>query len=165
MVDISAISGLISSIKASTEISKALLNLRDENLIREKVGALNIQLFDAYGSALDARKAQAELLDQVDALKETILKFEKWDAEKERYQLAEVAPGAFAYALKAGAEHGEPPHHICPACYEQRRKSILQGDLSKSIRGTSGVLKCLACGATIRVSFRPAPRTRGVDTR
>jgi hypothetical protein len=33
---------------------------------------------------------------------------------------------SFAYALKANAARGEPAHRICPNCYENRIKSILQ---------------------------------------
>jgi hypothetical protein len=37
-----------------------------------------------------------------------------------------LAAGSFAYVLKEQEKGSEPIHYICQACYQNRRKSILQ---------------------------------------
>jgi len=34
--------------------------------------------------------------------------------------------GFFAYIPKKGEENSEPPHAICPNCYQSRQRSFLQ---------------------------------------
>ena len=52
---------------------------------------------------------------------------ETWEAEKTRYQLHQGPNGVIVYRLKAEfVIAGELLHHICPRCYEARKKSLLQ---------------------------------------
>ena len=66
-----------------------------------------------------------------------------WEEEKARYVLAPTSTSseeaAIAYKLRDEARRDdEPTHFICPYCYEDRIKSILQ------TTGRSGVL-CPRC--------------------
>ncbi|MCJ2033046.1 hypothetical protein [Methylobacterium sp. J-068] len=149
MVDIAAISGLTSSLKATSDIAKAMLGIRDELLIREKAVELNAQVMTAQSSALAAQAAQAELVERVRQLEQKVVELEDWEREKCRYQLAEIATGVFAYATKPGMEDGEPPHRICARCYQDGRKSILQG-ISRTKNWTKlDLLVCHVCDAEI----------------
>ena len=67
--------------------------------------------------------------------------FETWDAEKQRYELKPIGTqGVFAYSLKPEHENGEPPHWICPDCYQDRKKSILQ-----TVIKTPGMARVAIC--------------------
>jgi hypothetical protein len=48
------------------------------------------------------------------------------DAQKKRYQLRGFGGGTFAYELKPSEANGEPIHGICPTCFENGKKHILQ---------------------------------------
>ena len=66
--------------------------------------------------------------EKVRELEATIAEYDNWEAEKDRYELYQIKPsGGFAYRLrKECVQDAEPNHYICPNCYENRRKSILQ---------------------------------------
>ena len=126
MPDIAAISMALTSLKNSTDLTKALLGLRDANLVREKTFELTEQLIAAHSHVLDAKTAQSALIDEMDGLKKKVAEFEDWDREKARYQLKAIGTRNFVYATKPGMENEEPAVEICPNCYQHRRVSILQ---------------------------------------
>jgi hypothetical protein len=128
MVDISAIAGLVSSLKAAGEITKAMVGLRDAAMIQGKVIELNGIILSAQSSALEANVSQFSLLEQVRGLERDIARLEAWDTEKERYELRQLKPAAFVYVLKKGEAGSEPSHAICPNCYQRGLKSILQSN-------------------------------------
>lgn len=147
MPDISAISGLLSSLKASTDLTKALLGIRDAQLVREKAVELTSEIMSAQASAMSAQAVQAELTERVRDLEQRIAELEDWGREKERYQLTQVANGVLAYELRAGMDNGEPPHMICANCYQRGRKSLLQTETRDPRRVR--MLVCQACNAEL----------------
>jgi hypothetical protein len=75
---------------------------------------------------MDAQQAQQALIDKLKELQTAVDKFERWDVEAARYQLRDFGGQTFAYELRQSHANGEPTHLICPTCFQQRRKSILQ---------------------------------------
>jgi hypothetical protein len=98
---------------------KGFVDLRDA----AKVQALKFELMSLL---LEAQEAQAALVSQKRDLEERVRSYEAWDGEKERYQLADVGFGTFAYVLKTDAQATEPFHMLCAECYQRRHKSVLQ---------------------------------------
>ena len=72
---------------------------------------------------------QATYQTMVDAnqeLKQRIASFDQWAQESARYHLVPVSKsGSFVYALKEPMP-GEMQHWVCPTCFEDRKKLILQ---------------------------------------
>jgi hypothetical protein len=134
MPDMALISGAVSSLKLAFDMTKTLGAIRDFTKLNETVIELQRVIMAAQSDALAAQSDQFSLLDRIRSLEGEIDSLKAWDAEKERYQLTEVAPRVFAYVLKVDASGSEPPHWICPACYQQSKKSILQG-FNDYIRG------------------------------
>ncbi len=100
---------------------------------------------DLQGQILTAQEAYSTLLKKVDALEKDVARFETWETEKQRYELKEQGHLKVpAYALKEGVQPAEPPHSICPDCYENAKKSILQTIHKRP--GVAKVLICNACG-------------------
>lgn len=86
-----------------------------------------------------------ELLKTVGALEAKIASFETWDTDKQRYELKEHGTnGVKAYALKDGVEPPELPHSICPDCYQQRKRTIIQ--TVRHMVGRDESLRCQVCG-------------------
>lgn len=96
MVDMSAIASMATSLRAAVEITKAMKDVRDANLLQTKVFELTREILSAQASALEANVAQSSLLECIRNLEAEIAKLETWSREKERYQLAEVGIGVFA---------------------------------------------------------------------
>jgi hypothetical protein len=107
---IAEISAGITSLRATLDVMKAMMDLRDAEAFRAKSIDLQGLVLEALGKAIDAREAYAEQADRVRALEAEMAKMKAWDAEKERYELKGVGSGAVAYMLKPDARGAEPPH-------------------------------------------------------
>jgi hypothetical protein len=127
MVDISAIAGLASSLKSASDLVKAMIELRDTAAFQSKLIDLQSEIRSAQSSALTANAEQAAMADKLRQLERQLAEYESWEREKERYQLKDFGGGTFAYVLRADKASGEPHHMLCPKCFQERRKSILQG--------------------------------------
>jgi hypothetical protein len=97
VIDMTAIGGMMSSVKAAAEITKAMIGLRDAAMIQGKIIELNSVILSAQSSAFEANNTQSALLKQISDLEEKIAQLETWDAEKQRYQLTELSDGVLAY--------------------------------------------------------------------
>ncbi len=164
MVDMAAIAGLVTSLRAATDISKAMLGLRDAAMIQTKVIELQGIILSAQQSALSAQSDQFTALERIRELEKQLTDLEAWDTEKERYELKEVYPGAFARVLKPTAHAGEPPHWLCTACYKRGQKAILQ-DHGRSPEKIETIYQCPECKNSIRVHWGQNPDGFSVTTK
>lgn len=143
------IAAALTSLKAAAEIAKAMIGLHDAATIQAKIIELNREILSAQASALAANEAQSALLQRVGDLEKEIADMKAWETEREKYELKQVGErGAFAYTLKEQSGTSEPSHSLCPNCYEDGRKSILQPKLRS---GLGEMLFCLRCRAEIHV--------------
>lgn len=156
MVDISAISGLMNSMNAVVNITKAMKDVHDANIIQTKVFELTREIMSAQACAIQAQMAQTELLERVRQLEEEKSKLEAWNAEKQRYELREVSTGVFAFTLKLGMEQGQPSHMLCANCYDQGHASRLQA--TQELRMGRMVHVCHRCKADYEMGA-PVPPT------
>jgi len=148
MVDMSALASALASLKAAKDIAEAMIGLRDAATFQAKLLEFQSKLIDANTAAFAAQDERVALLERVGALEKEIAQLRAWEADKERYQLMEVSPGAFTYVLKEAMSAGEPIHWLCANCYQQGKKRLLQadgGDMSFHYR------KCHSCNARIRI--------------
>ena len=127
MVDMALIGGISNSLNVALNISKALLGIRDQAVIQEKVLELTSEIITAQQAAMNAITAQAALIDQIRTLEKKIMDMEAWGTEKQRYEFVKVSVwGTFAYVLKEEMTEGGPSHRICASCYDRGKKSVLQ---------------------------------------
>lgn len=155
MADMTLIAGTVSSLKAASDIAKALVGIRDATMINEKVIELQRVILAAQSDAFAAQTELFAMHEKVRELEGQIAHIQRWEGEKRRYELRQLPPGAFVYALKADHANGEPMHHICPTCFGNGKKEILQS------RGTTNgieALHCNACGADIHHGNFSAPQ-------
>lgn len=148
MADVGLIAGAVSSLKAANDIAKGMLTLRDGALIQGKVIELQSAILDAQSGVFAANQERSTLIERVGELEKQITRLEAWEAEKQRYHLAEAGPGTFAYLSKPDFGRTEPPHYICANCYQSGKKSIL----SHHDTGMGNLLNCSGCGAKMMIS-------------
>jgi len=165
MVDMSAVAGLMTSLRSIVEITKAMKDVNDANVIQTKVFELTREIMAAQACALEAQTAQSDLLNRVRELEGEITKLEAWNTEKQRYKLTDLGRGMTAYTLKEGMESGEPPHHLCATCYNNGHKSVMQTETRNP--GRCEVMVCHRCGSDLYIhgmrqpehtAFRRQPR-------
>lgn len=141
-------------LKAASDLAQGMMDLRDTVKLGSVVIKLNAEILAAQRGALAASQSEAEMVEEIRALKAQVVSFETWETEKKRYQLHELPPGVFVYTLKQDMAGDEPMHHICQTCYQHGKKSILH-----ATEPTNGMhhLNCKACGADLRVGHFSAP--------
>jgi hypothetical protein len=108
-----------------TNLGKAILNTRDEIKAQELKLEFNNALLDLHEKQLSIVKECQTILAENEAMKKQLAAFERWDQESARYQLHQLVPGILVYALKSEFQTTEPAHWLCPACYQDKQKSIL----------------------------------------
>src|SRR5690348_15984493 len=112
MVTMLEIKAAYDSAKAAVEIAKGYSALKTE-------AAKNAAIIDVQQHVVEAQQGLSAALHRINELEQEIARLEDWSAEKKRYELAEAGRGSFAYRLKEGVESPEPPHWICPQCYQK----------------------------------------------
>ncbi len=126
MTYMGSIQAAIGSLKAAGDIAKGFMQLKTTAEIQSKVIELQSVILAAQSSALAAQSDQFSLLDEIRQIKTKMAEIEGWENETKRYKLTDYGGGTFAYLLKEGMEHGESPHSLCPNCFQNRKKSVLQ---------------------------------------
>lgn len=154
MVDISAIGSALASLNAAKTIAQAMIGLRDAQAFQAKAIEFQSKILDAQSSVFAANEERTALIERVRQLEKQMTDLEAWDAEKQKYELKHLPPGAFAYALKSESGVGEPPHWLCAACYQCHKKSILQ---DQGERGREHRWSCPECKVDIMVSYTVNP--------
>lgn len=151
-MDLGAIQAAVTSLKVATGIAKSILETKTTVEIQSKVIEIQSALLEAQGSAIAATSAQFELHDRVRSLEAELKALQTWDGEKQRYALASpYRDGGTVYALKASTANGEAPHHLCPNCFNSRRKSFLS-----PVADSKGFISqtCSGCKFSIGTGFR-----------
>ena len=152
MVDVSGISAALGSLVAAKDIAQSMLGLRDAATFQEKQLELQSKIMDAQSSVFMVNEERMALIQQVKEFEKQIASFETWEAEKQRYELKQVSRlASFAYVLKPGTEHSEPPHCLCADCFQRNKKRFLQStkDLISGVRA----FHCSECRSTVGIDM------------
>jgi hypothetical protein len=141
----------ISGIKVAIDIAKGISALKSETEINQAIIDIQKILLDAQSAAFEDKQRIAAHSDEVQSLQTKLKQQDKWADEAKRYVLNESECGTYTYELKKEFANGETHHRLCVTCFENRKKSILQG-----IR----LVDCHICNKRIRLSRDP-PINRG----
>ena len=154
MSGIAVLASTMSSLKSAYDLSKALIGVRDAAVINERVIELQRIILSAQSDAMTAQSDQFTLLERVRDLEKQIAEMKAWEAEKQRYELKRICSSAFAYMLKPDAGGTEPQHWLCTTCYEDGKKSILNGI---GQHGRDKIWNCPRCGAKSSIPWSLSP--------
>ncbi len=144
MVDIPSITAAITGLKTAAEIARAMKGLQSLEDVQAKVIDLQGAILDAQTSALTAQADQFAMMQRMRDLEEEVARVKAWDETKQRYQLITPWAGCHLYALKESSKGTDPPHWICPHCYEDGRKSIVHNAEKHDTRSRH-IIKCPRC--------------------
>lgn len=152
---ISELSAAYTSLKTTAQIAQGLLALKTDAAISSKVVELNAAILDTQSQLFSAQAKESALLGRVSELEAKVARLEGWEDEKQRYELRELAPGTLVYRVKPAMQGCEPPHDLCPNCYQEGVKSILQ---NSGIKAWCHSVTCPKCETT----FLGAPANMSV---
>lgn len=118
----------------------------------------------AQGKLLEVQALHESVARRVGELETEVVRLTRWNDDKRRYRLHELAPGALVYRLDPAYQETEPTHDLCPHCYQDAIKSILQ---AAGHAGAERLLVCHRCKASVQYrhpdddfSVQYAPRRR-----
>lgn len=160
---------LVNAVKAAADVARGLKTLGEtatakgvpndfSEALNTKIIDMQSLLMEAQLHTITAQEAQSALAKSEGELRARIAEFENWEIEKVRYELYNIGGDGEAtglvYRLREEYVRGpEPVHYICPTCYEDRRKSILQSPVMPKA-GTRRFLVCSRCKTEVRVPYR-----------
>jgi hypothetical protein len=123
---ITAITTLLPAVNEAVKTAAGILHLVKDADTKQKVIDLQSAILDLQHRILQAQAEQDELARAKGELERKLLEYERWHADAARYELRDLADGIFVYSLKADQRGNEPTHYLCPHCFGERKKSILQ---------------------------------------
>ena len=157
---IAEINAGLSGLKAAKDMIQALHGIQSAVAINDVKFALQGHLLEAQQGLFAAQEAQSAAAKRITELEQQIVQLKDWEGEKQRYELKDTGQGSLAYALKEVVEGGEPEHWLCPACYQQGKKSIMKHETIPE--GRARTLVCHPCGLDIVTrGVRAEPKRAG----
>lgn len=139
-----AIAGAFAGIKTAAEVAQGLLALKTDAAVSAKAVELNRIIFDVQQQLIAIQADYAAVVARERDLEAQIVKLEDWVHEKQRYELHQLAAGTFVYRVKPVMQRAEPVHDLCPRCYEEGVKSILQ---AAGVKEGCHAVQCPKCAA------------------
>jgi hypothetical protein len=139
-------------LRSAFEITKTLLDLKSLAEVQAKVIPLQQTILDAQSAAFSAQTELSNALEEARKAHEELARMKAWLAQRERYKMISPWQGAIVYALRAAAKESDPPHWICSNCYENGRRSILNGAKTKSDDWYKYI--CPVCKSEVRSEYR-----------
>jgi|KBSMisStaDraftv2_1062788.scaffolds.fasta_scaffold1680566_1 hypothetical protein len=137
----------LGALKTAFDIAKGLKDI--DNAVSRNAAVIELQ-----EKILTAQQAQATLVESVSGLEKEVVRLKDWEADKQRYELSEIAAGIVCMALKPTMANGEPFHRICANCCAAGKKSHLQHVVQGS---RYNEFKCNTCGEKLSYNTEGGP--------
>lgn len=133
-MDYSLIAGALSGITSSLGLARTALAVNDFVVANTAITDTLQKLIDLQTQIIASNGAFMELQKQHAALTQLVRKLEEESSDRARYSLFELSPGVFVYRANVAPQTAgssdprdpEPVHYLCPRCFDQKVKSVLQ---------------------------------------
>jgi len=144
----------LNALKAIIEIAKMEASSKVASQIADKVIPLQSLILSLEAQCFDLQAKHHLAEEENRKLRQQLAEREQWEVEAAKYQLLGLGYGAFVYAAKPDNQSEEPMHWLCPHCYQQQRKSILQRT-DRCAPSGAAQLACPACEKVIVTNAFP----------
>jgi hypothetical protein len=119
-------SALLAAIPGLAKAGADIASASDEAKRNAQLIEFQKALINANALIASVQQQNASLLREKDDLEKRIIQLENWKTERDRYSMVTVFEAATVYSLKESVSNGEPPHYICPVCFQRGHKTLLQ---------------------------------------
>jgi hypothetical protein len=113
-----------SAAKHAYTVVKGISDLKNQTEINSAIFDVQQNLLSVQQQLSEAQQRFDELAAQKKNLEIELANRDAWEKTASRYKLTEIAENLFIYALIDSQD--EPAHWLCPNCFQNRKKSILQ---------------------------------------
>lgn len=141
---LSIVNGAVAVFRASRDALRALLPPLD----RETRVGIEDRIDEMSEAIRKTKDAYDELYETAVALREENARLAKFQLDEEKYEMRAISPHSFVYVAKGVGGSKETTPYLCVACFENKRRSVLQIAKTDFHFDT---LHCPACGGTVRV--------------
>ena len=135
-------SALVASLTGVFNLANSIKDAVDDTKLQLKTADLVSGIIDLQQQVLAMQVEYSSALADKNELEKKLAEAERWELEREKYELCEIVSGNFAYVSKSSGGTGPPKHYICANCYEDKKKSILNTDY---IMGENAGYSCPRC--------------------
>jgi rubrerythrin len=153
---IAEIAGGLAALKSASELTKAMMDIRDATVVQAKAIELQRQILAAQESALAANERQTVLLERIKSLEEEIAQLKRWEGDKTKYELQNLGTGAFAYVPRPDSGLSEPEHWLCATCFDRGVRGIVQNQ-GRTKDDRHSIYGCPICKNTFQVHWNTRP--------
>lgn len=116
----------LTGMKTLAEFVALAAKSKTDLAVAQKAAELTTVILDLQLAVSSVQTQNYDLLRRNNELEQTIANIENWKATAEQYKFIKIGTGTFLYTNKKDNDRNEPAHWLCPHCYENRKKSILQ---------------------------------------
>jgi hypothetical protein len=150
----------MASIAGGYEAAKAAFQMLQGYSALKSEADKNAAIVDIQRHVVETQQGMATAMEEINTLKQEVVRLKDWTAEKERYELTAIGERAFVYAEKQGVENPKAPHWLCQQCFDNAHKSALQFATVVGMAGGLGqmaVWRCSHCNGDIRTGRHATP--------
>lgn len=139
--------GLVGAATTALEFVKTAKGFQEDQKVASAVAEVQNSLSSLLGEHIALQKLYGDAINEMASLKERVREIDDWKVISANYILTDVDNKTFAYALREDVETEEPHHILCPHCYHEEKKSILQ--FVPETMDTYSKYVCLRCKSEI----------------
>ncbi|MDE9463537.1 hypothetical protein [Xenorhabdus bovienii] len=133
-----AVTGAGGVLKSTVDTVKGIQSLHVDYSVKEKTFELLSKLMEIQSILISAKERIIELEDEKKQK-------ENWELEVSKYELISPAAGSFIYRVKDFEQGDQPKIYLCPTCYGEKKKSMLQFHKMTSMYSKMANLICHTC--------------------
>jgi DNA-directed RNA polymerase subunit M/transcription elongation factor TFIIS len=142
----------LSLLQTVTTLTKTIIDSKISSALREQAIESQSAIIQLQTAMMNMHAQYQTLLQEKNELKQQLIDIEDWNTEARKYSLEDIESGIFVYVLKPEEEATTPAHWLCPRCYYEKYKSILQ----RTGADSNGIIfYCQKCGNTLRMHTTP----------
>jgi hypothetical protein len=151
----------VNGFERAHSLIRALLNAHDDIEWRSRVLDLQGVVNDLQAENFALQKTNADLQQRIRELEDANRQREAREHDQEDFPLRAVDDGVYVRLGHARKDPGEPVHGLCPHCYDEERRSILEPRRRTLYRDDWPHLHCWRCRRDYPVS-RPMAKLVGL---
>ena len=142
----------------ASKTARGLIEATVEAKLQAAIIDVQNDIIAAQQSNMSAQAEHAALLDKIRALEAEIVGMKNWSTEAARYEAKVVSDhGVIVYKLKEDEASAEAKHELCPHCFTNGKKSIMQPTPEIAPRVRLRLHKCPSCSLELAYSSGRGP--------
>lgn len=152
--EISIVGKITSAISSSGDFLKSALNtvkeiqkIKEDYAVKEKIYELLDKLYIAKHQVMDLQDLLQEAKNYITELDNKIGRASNWDNDKNNYEVYLPQNSTVVYRFKISEDSNDNPHYLCPKCFEENKKCIIQ---HSATRKGYILMSCSTCDSGYR---------------